>query len=91
MTDLVSQDRILTNDEMAAAISELRHDVLRLTRDIEKLANNRASPIGRQLNLFSAQFQDQLSERIRANPLGAVAIAAGCGYLLKWLRGVRRH
>jgi hypothetical protein len=47
MTDLVSQDRILTNDEMAAAISELRHDVLRLTRDIEKLANNRASPIGR--------------------------------------------
>jgi hypothetical protein len=63
---------------MAAAISELRQDVLRLTRDIEKLANDRTSRIGYQLNLFSAQFEDQLSERIRANPLGAVAIAAGC-------------
>jgi ElaB/YqjD/DUF883 family membrane-anchored ribosome-binding protein len=52
---------------------------------------SQVSQFAGDLDVFSSYFEAELSDRIRARPLAAMAIAAGAGYVLRSLRARRRH
>lgn len=64
-----------TSEEMANQIESLRSELASLRTHVVKAANTQVDAM-----------RDNLEERIRQNPLGAVAIAAGVGFLYAIIR-----
>jgi hypothetical protein len=62
--------RLVDAYELAQQIDGIRADLQSLSSTVRRIANNQ---LGR--------FQDKTGEAIRQNPLSALAIAAGLGFL----------
>lgn len=75
-------------------IDALREDMQKLFKDVRKLAKHEGDAVGRKVGDWTDQAKDRVSEgrqdlesQVRENPLGAVAAAAGVGFVLALILG----
>lgn len=88
-----------TNDEAAALkadIEAIRKDIKQLFSDIKQVTRTEAESAGRRANELKGAAVDaardkqaDVEEYVREHPLGALAAAAGVGFILALLVG--RH
>lgn len=75
-------------------IDALRDDIQKLFKDVRNLAKHEGGVVGQKVGDWTDQAKDRVSEgrqdlesQVRENPLGAVAAAAGVGFVLALILG----
>ncbi|WP_022697857.1 DUF883 family protein [Euryhalocaulis caribicus] len=85
-----------TDDKYALKedIDALRGDLSQLMKDVKTLAEHESKEVSKKVGAWSEAAQDEVAARrqdlesqVRENPLGALATAAGVGFLMALILG----
>lgn len=75
-------------------IDAVRADLSQLVKDVKTIAKNESKEVSKTVGEWSDKAQDEVAARrsdlesqVKENPLGAIATAAGVGFLLALILG----
>jgi len=79
---MMSNQNGSTTEEMREQIATLRKDVARMTASAAEDVKDGFGAAGRQVARSGREARDGVIDAVTANPLTAIGIAAGVGYLI---------